>query len=300
VIDPDHSIEKLEPMVRRLIRESVVLKVSTNAGNSTVRIDAGQFEQVVMNLILNASDAMPRGGDLTLATDRVHLDDGWTAVHPETHPGAYVVLEVSDSGEGIDASDLERIFDPFFTTKGVGHGTGLGLASAHGIITQAGGAITVDSARGRGTTFRVFLPEASAPAAVPVERADVGEHGDGLGTLLLCEDDPAVRQVTHRALARAGYRVLPVESGERALELLRADETHIDLLISDVIMPGMNGAELASRVTALRPGIRVLLVSGYTSNVLEASGMPPDVELLEKPFTPAALLSRVAALVQGA
>jgi len=300
VIDPDRSIQKLEPMLRRLIREDVTLHIRTEAGGAAVQIDSGQFEQVVMNLVLNASDAMPRGGELTLASSLVTLDAGFTALHPGMRPGAYASLEVRDNGAGIAEADLERIFDPFFTTKEIGQGTGLGLASAHGIITKAGGDITVESEIGRGTTFRVYLPEVARAATgrTPTRKAPV-EANTALGTLLLVEDDPSVRRITKLALERAGYRVVAADRAEEALDWLRQHDTHVDLLISDVIMPGMNGGELAIRVAAERPGIRVLLVSGYTSNVLEASGLSPDVALLEKPFTPAILLARVEELVGG-
>jgi signal transduction histidine kinase/CheY-like chemotaxis protein len=298
VMDPDRSIRKLEPMLRRLIREDISMKISTGANDAAVRIDSGQFQQVVMNLVLNASDAMPRGGDLVLATELVRLDEEWASVHPDTRPGEHLVLSVTDSGAGIEAADLERIFDPFFTTKAVGHGTGLGLASAHGIVNQAGGEITVETELGRGTTFCVVLP--GATEATSAIESDPPKVAPGLGTLLLCEDDPAVRRVTQRALVRSGYQVLEADRGERALDLLRTSDRHIDLLVTDVIMPGMNGGELARLAAEVRPGIGVLLVSGYTSNVLEASGVPSDVELLEKPFTPAALLSRVAALINVA
>lgn len=298
VMDPDRSIKNLEPMLRRLIREDVTLQIRPDAKDVPIQIGAGQFEQVLMNLVLNASDAMPRGGELTLATRRAALDGEFTALHPELRSGDYFLLEVTDTGAGISKEDLDRIFDPFFTTKGVGQGTGLGLASAHGIITRAGGGITAESELGRGTTFRIFLPETQAPVEIVGRPATPpAVTAVGSGTLLLVEDDAAVRRITERALVKAGYEVVQADSAEQALEWLEANDKHVDLLISDVIMPGMNGGELATHVAQLRPGIHVLLVSGYTSNVLEATGVSPDVALLEKPFTPAALLSRVASLV---
>jgi CheY-like chemotaxis protein len=298
VLDPDASIERLEPMLKRLIREDLSFRVALGARGARIRMDAAQLEQVLMNLVLNSRDAMPSGGELVLSTERVRVDGDVAAADPSAQAGPHVMISVSDTGAGIEAADLDRIFDPFFTTKGVGRGTGLGLASAHGIVTHAGGHIRVESAPHQGTTFRVYFPEvADAPASESPPAREAGSL-DGSGTILLCEDDDAVRRITLRTLEGAGYRVIEAESAEAAIAWMRNDATPIDLLISDVILPRMNGGVLAGVVVEERPGVRVLLVSGYTANVLEDSGVPSDVELLEKPFKPETLLARVAALLR--
>ena len=301
IIDPDRTLERLQPMLTRLIREDVTLRAVCGAGGAQIRIDAGQLEQVLMNLVLNARDAMPWGGEITLETSSAHLDDRHAVQDPNAHPGEYVVISVADTGVGIHPADLERIFDPFFTTKGVGHGTGLGLASAHGIITQAGGFITVESEPERGTVFRLRLPAVASTGAsreetVPVEPVP---RTPSRGTILVCEDDVAVRRVIQRALVGAGYQVFEADAAEGALAWLRGHDQPVELLVSDVIMPGMNGLQLARLAAHERPGLRVMLVSGYTSNVLVDSGVPPEVELLQKPFTPDALLDRVGMLLEG-
>ncbi len=297
IVDPDRTIERLEPMLIRLMREDVTLRTVYGAGGGHIRIDAGQLEQVLMNLVLNARDAMPRGGEITLETTRVHLDDRGAARDPNAHPGEHLVISVADTGIGIHPNDLESIFDPFFTTKGVGHGTGLGLASAHGIVTQAGGHITVESELDLGTTFRLHLPTALGKAREVGAMEAAEPRPPSASRVLLCEDDVHVRRVIHRALAGAGYRVFDAGTAEEALAWLRGRDEPVELLISDVIMPGMNGLQLAKLVSHERPGIRVILVSGYTSNVLADSGVSSEIELLEKPFTPDALLDRVAGLL---
>jgi len=299
VIDPDQTIERLEPMLTRLIREDVAFRTVYGAGSAHIRIDAGQLEQVLMNLVLNARDALPGGGEITLETAVARLDDLDAAREPDARAGEYVVISVSDTGVGIHPDDLARIFDPFFTTKGVGHGTGLGLASVHGIVSQAGGHITVESERGRGTVFALRLPAVAPAAREEITPPEPVPRSRARGTIVVCEDDLAVRRVIRRALHSAGHRVVEASSAQEALDWLRAHDEPVELLISDVIMPGMNGLQLAKLAAHERPGIRVLLVSGYTSNVLTESGVPPEVDLLQKPFTPDALLHRVAGLLGG-
>lgn len=295
VVGPDPCIERLEPMLSRLIREDVKLDMQLLAPKAQIRIDPSQLDQVVMNLVLNASDAMPRGGALAISTDRVDVDSSVARIDPTARQGPHVVIRVRDTGEGISPSDRERIFDPFFTTKGVGRGTGLGLATAHGIVSQAGGHIRVESTSDAGTTFEIFLPEVEA-AQESARREILPPRDPAItGTVLLCEDDEAVRRSTRRTLMVAGHEVIDVESAEAALEWLKGDRRVVDLLISDVILPGMNGAQLAREAVELCPGLKVLLISGYTAGVLKDSGIPPDVELLEKPFKPDVLLDKVAA-----
>jgi CheY-like chemotaxis protein len=252
-----------------------------------------------MNLVLNASDAMPRGGQLSVTTGRIDVDGDAARMDPNAREGPHVCICVRDTGQGIDPEDLERIFDPFFTTKGVGRGTGLGLASAHGIITSADGHIRVESSREGGTTFHVNLPLVEAAAADEAVVPALRDEASRVGTILLCEDDAAVRRITQRSLEAGGHRVYAVDRAEAAIDWLQSHREPIDLLISDVILPGMNGVELVRAVTERWPAVRVLLISGYTANVLERSGVPADVELLEKPFSPELLLARVEAQLRA-
>jgi CheY-like chemotaxis protein len=266
-----------------------------------VRADASQMEQVVLNLVVNARDAMPRGGKLTISTRNIVLDDAYAATQPQVSPGPHVVLTVSDNGEGMDTATLERVFEPFFTTKDVGQGTGLGLATVHGIVRQSSGHIAVDSAPGLGATFKVFLPaveidvqtSASADPA-PQALAACGE------TVLICEDDPSVRQLTTQMLRSAGYHVLTAATGAAALKVARQLQAPIDLLVTDVIMPEMNGRQVAHTLAAERPGMRTLYISGYTSDVIAHQGVADgNIEFLEKPFSQAELLRRVREVLDG-
>ncbi len=297
VVELQATVRRMAPMLMRLVREDVRLDWDFEASGASVRIDDGQLEQVLMNLVLNARDAMPRGGRLSIATRCVDIDQRWVDDNPDASPGPHVVLEVSDTGVGIAPDDLDSIFDPFFTTKGPGAGTGLGLASAHGMVIQAGGHITVESELGRGTCFRVYLPDVRERPSVAANPSDPRSASGRSGTVLLCEDDAVVRRVIQRVLTAAGLEVVEADCAESALEWLRARDTAFDLLISDIVMPGMNGRELASIVTSERPEIRILLVSGYAADAIDAGDALPGVGLLEKPFTPADLVARATALL---
>jgi CheY-like chemotaxis protein len=274
----------VEVLLRRLIREDVDLVVTPAAAPTPVRVDPGQLEQVLMNLAINARDAMPGGGTLSIGTDRVVLE------------GDYVLVTVADTGCGMTDEVAARVFEPFFTTKGQGEGTGLGLSTVYGIVTRAGGQVRVDSRPGGGTTFEVYLPAAAAPAAALGESVAPQRLAAGTGTILLVEDDPAVRQLTERILITAGYRVLVGVDGEHALAVARTHD-HIDLLVTDVIMPGMNGQQLADRLTDLRPGLPVIYTSAYTRGVLTHTGDDRTVAFLDKPFTAAALTEKVRAVL---
>ena len=321
-VEPDVLIARLESMLKRLTREDVKLNISAGVRAARVYMDPSQFDQVIMNLVLNASDAMPKGGEMSITTTLEQVDEIEAELHPDARPGEFVVIRVRDTGKGIESEDLERIFDPFFTTKAVGRGTGLGLASVHGIVTQAGGHIRVESSSDGGTRFQIYLPVSTQvtvpdtpPAVAPVSERD-DEHASPrasqdyafegpveksvLGTVLLCEDDTAVRRVTRRTLESAGHRVFEVASAEEALSWMHDNPTPIDLLVSDVILPGMNGVELAQMATQERPDTQVLLISGYTANVLEKSGVPLHAELLRKPFNPEVLLDKVSAHLRRA
>ncbi|MFI5889744.1 ATP-binding protein [Actinoplanes sp. NPDC051513] len=284
VVDVAELVAGVEVLLRRLIREDVDLIVTSAAGPTPVRVDPGQLEQVLVNLAINARDAMPDGGTLAIATDRV---DGET--------GDQVLITVTDTGCGMTAEVADRVFEPFFTTKGPGGGTGLGLSTVYGIVTRAGGQVRLASRPGEGATFEVFLPAAEVPAEAVGEPAAPQRLTAGTGTILLVEDDPAVRRLSERILTTAGYQVLVGVDGENALEVARA-HAGIDLLLTDVIMPGMNGQELADRLTALRPGLPVIFTSAYTRGVLTDD---LSAAFLDKPFTAAALTEKVRSVLDS-
>jgi len=298
VLDLRQVVDHLSGMLRRLIGEDIRLLTRHAPGPAFVRVDRGQIEQVILNLVLNARDAMPQGGSLTVATMPVLLDDAFARAHVGSTRGPHVCLLVEDTGVGMDPETQRRAFDPFFTTKELGQGTGLGLSTVYGIVQQSGGTVWLDSVPGAGTTVRVYLPGVAAP---PQPEADPspGPAGHALGgTVLVVEDDQVVRDLVSRTLRRAGFSVLVAEHGEAALAVSRAHPRVIDLLVTDVVMPRMNGGELARRLTLERPGIRVLFVSGYAHDALDlGAGLDPGTEFLQKPFTPAVLLDRVRELL---
>ncbi len=296
LLDLNTVIADAEGMLRGAIGEQISLIVRPGAGLPPVTCDPGQIEQLLLNLAINARDAMPGGGQLVIDTAaHRHVELALDLV-----PGDYVRLRVSDSGAGMSGEVLERAFEPFFTTKANGEGTGLGLATVYGIVTQAVGAVTIASEPGLGTTVTVLLPVGSGPS--PVEAAPVipaSTQGQG-ETLLVVEDEAALRDVAGRILSRAGYRVLTAAGGPQALDLAAGHEGAIDLLVSDVVMPGMLGKELAEKLVGVRPGTRVLYMSGYAQPVLASQGtLEPGVALLEKPFTSADLLSAVRDRLDG-
>jgi signal transduction histidine kinase len=289
-------IGEIEQMLRRLIGEHILLSISLDPQLPLVRADPGQIQQVVMNLAINARDAMPGGGTLRIATAGLALDEAPEALHPGVAPGRYALLSVSDTGAGIDDQSRDHIFEPFFTTKDRGKGTGLGLATVHGIVRQSGGQIGFESSSGRGTVFRIYLPavaDAGMAAYTPADssRARGQPSGKLSGTVLLAEDDDDVRALAGQILARQGLTVLTAGDGQAALALARAYQGPIHLLLTDVVMPGgLNGVELATALSASRPQLRVLYMSGYTDNALiEHSLSKRGTGYLQKPFTPDAL-----------
>jgi len=293
------ALRDLEKMLRRLITEDIELQFYSDPDLQPVKVDPGQLEQVIVNLVVNARDAMPDGGRLTLETRNVVLDETYVATHSEAQVGPHVLLAVSDTGCGIDPTTLERIFEPFFTTKAAGQGTGLGLATVYGIVRQTGGSVAVYSELGRGTTFRIYLPVSPETVAPQTREADIGPLPTGAETLLICEDDPAVRELTAFILKQAGYTVLVAAHPQEALQLA-ATTGPLHLLITDVIMPEMNGRRLADELARSRPGVRTLFVSGYPANAIAHHGVLDDgVEFLEKPYSRRQLLQRVREVLQG-
>jgi len=264
-------------------------------GLGHVRADPGQLQQVILNLAVNARDAMPEGGRLTIETHNVELRETYADEHRAVTPGPYVLLAVSDTGAGMTAETQAHLFEPFFTTKGLGQGTGLGLATVYGIIKQTGGHIWVYSELGQGTTFKIYLPRVDEPAE-PLEAPSTArpQHLRGTERILLVEDEAAVRAVTRQLLQRNGYSVIEAPEGAVALTLLNGGEVTVDLLLTDVVMPGMSGRELAERAATGCPGLRVLFMSGYTDDaVVRHRILEAGLNYLQKPFHPDALLRKV-------
>jgi CheY-like chemotaxis protein len=299
VVDLSQIVLGMEKMLGRLIGEDVELKVIPAPAAARVNIDPGQMEQVIMNLAVNARDAMPTGGELTIEIARVELDEASASEHPGATAGPHVMLAVSDTGCGMDAATQARAFEPFFTTKERGRGTGLGLSTVFGIVRQSAGAIWLDSEAGEGTTFKIYLPVAKADVEeAPVRPLDPAKlHGSE--TVLLVEDEEGVRNLVHSILRRNGYRVLEAKNGADAL---RVAEHHadIDLLLTDVVMPELGGAETAARLRAVRPGLKLLYMSGYTDDAVVLHGvLRSEAAFLQKPITPAVLLAKVREVLDG-
>lgn len=293
VLDLNQSVHGVVRMLERLLGEHVQLKVGLESGLGCVHADPGQIEQVIVNLAINARDAMPHGGTLSIATSNVTIEPDYAKDHIEVQPGPYVMLSVSDTGHGMDKETRARIFEPFFTTKEIGKGTGLGLATVFGIVKQSGGHIWVYSELGSGTTFKVYLPRVE-PSGIPATAPPVGPQSSGSETILVVEDEDAIRAIACRVLDQAGYRVLSANSPVQALEMVRAAREPIDLLLTDVVLPQLNGRELAQRIEELRPGIRLLFMSGYTDDAILVHGVLDEgVHFIQKPLTPGALCSKV-------
>ena len=281
--------------LRHLAGHDIDIRTVPAADLRMVKADAGQITQVIMNMVINARDAMPNGGKLTLETANVSFDETDAERYPELKPGEYVMLAISDTGTGMSAAVQARAFEPFFSTKGVGEGTGLGLSTCYGIIKQSGGHISVYSEPEVGTTFKIYLPQAAGAPTAPLQRATAPGMPTGTETILLVEDDPALREMASGFLQRLGYAVLTAANGVEALRLRDAHQpAHVDLLFTDVVMPQMNGWELADLVKALSPQTRILFTSAYTANTIVHQGvLNPAAALLQKPFTPAALAQKL-------
>ncbi len=294
VLSVNELIANLEKMLGRLIGEDVNLVTRLHMGLGNVRADPGQLEQVIMNLVVNARDAMPNGGKLTIETANADLDESYAQGHVTVQPGHYVMVAVSDTGTGMDAETQARAFEPFFTTKEKGKGTGLGLSTVYGIVKQSGGNIWVYSEPGKGTTFKVYLPRVEETVAQGPTRSGDSLPAAATETVLLVEDDPSIRTLAKRVLEERGYRVLEADSGKDALERVHREKGPIHLLLTDLVMPDMGGTELASRLQDKHPTIRVLFMSGYTDDGVVRNGLLESGRaFLQKPFTPTMLVRKI-------
>jgi hypothetical protein len=301
VLDLNEVVADVEKMLQRLIGEDVHLVTKLGQDLGRVQADRGQVDQILMNLAVNARDAMPDGGNLWIETSNATLDAAYLRTHADVHPGPYVMLAVSDAGHGMDAETVSRVFEPFFTTKGEGKGTGLGLATVFGIAKQSGGHVSVYSEPGRGTTFRVYLPRVDARDADGEAPTEVSAPPIGTETVLLVEDSDSLRPMIHEILAAAGYDVLDSADPLEAVGRAGAHHGSLDLVLTDVIMPGMSGPDLVRAVQATRPSVKVLFMSGYTSDAIGRQGvLDPGVRLLQKPFTTDALLASVRSALDQA
>jgi two-component system, cell cycle sensor histidine kinase and response regulator CckA len=294
VVDLNETVQSAEKMLRRLIGEDIRLAAVLAPNLGHVKVDPGQIEQVIMNLAVNARDAMPTGGLLTIETANVDLSEGYADAHPEVWAGRYVLLAVSDNGSGMDEATKARIFEPFFTTKGVGKGTGLGLAVVHGIVKASGGHVAVYSEPGHGTTFKIYLPAVDSLRTGGISHPGIDATPKGAETVLLVEDDDGVRRLIAQTLRGAGYTVLEANHGGEAVRLAERYDGPVHLLVSDVVMPEMGGRVLAERLAAARPGMKVLFVSGYTDDAVVRHGvLEAEMAFLQKPFTPGLLVRKV-------
>ncbi|MCA9673661.1 MAG: response regulator [Myxococcales bacterium] len=300
VLDLNEVVADTEKMLRRVVGEDIVLETVRAVPLPTVEADRGQLEQILMNLVVNARDAMPDGGHLEIATAAVDVDADAAAARPPLPPGRYVQLQVRDRGAGIAAADLARVFEPFYTTKEPGKGTGLGLSTVYGIVKQSGGYIWIDSEVGAGTTVTILLPPSDAPAATRTAAGRGEDVRGGDERVLLVEDEPAVRAMTERILRRAGYQVIAAGNGDEALQACRDAQPPIALLLTDIVMPGLTGQALADLVTVAQPGVKVLFMSGYSDDLIAQRGLrATGAPLLAKPFTPEQLTRRVRELLDG-
>lgn len=294
VLDLNQVVFELSKMLQPLIGEHIDLFTKLKPDLGKIKADPGQLEQVLMNLSVNARDAMPKGGKLTIETANVYLDEEYAGRHIAISPGRYVMLAVSDTGHGMDAQTQERIFDPFFTTKEVGKGTGLGLSTVYGIVKQSGGNIWVYSELGQGTTFKVYLPCVDRWAEEPESSVDRNKLSKGNETVLLVEDEEMVREMAKEILEESGYQVLEAKHGHEALLIAEQHRGRIHLMLSDVVMPQMSGRELAEQFAPLRKDMKVLYMSGYTDDAIVHHGVLDEgMAFIEKPFTPNALALKV-------
>ncbi|HEX5450502.1 MAG TPA: response regulator [Gaiellaceae bacterium] len=284
-------------MLERLIGENVEVHRTYEEDLPTIVVDRGQISQVIVNLTINARDAMPSGGSLIVQTRAVELDDQYAREHPDVTPGRYVLLEIADTGIGMDAETRERIFDPYFTTKE--SGTGLGLATVYGIVRQSGGHIWLYSEAGIGTTFKIYFPAAAAAAMPPGPSQEPGAL-DGTETILVVEDADAVRDLVKTALESFGYTVIATSNGADALEIVRDEATHVDLVFTDMVMPGMNGRELAEQIEDVRPSVKLLFSSGYSADTVIRQGIASAaVAFIQKPYLSIELVEKIRSVLDA-
>ncbi len=300
VVNLNDVVGDMNKMLRRLIGEDIQLTAKFDPALRNIKADPGQIEQVFVNLVVNARDAMPQGGYLTIETANGEVDLEYASKHLGARPGSYVILAVSDTGTGMDDKTKARIFEPFFTTKERGKGTGLGLSTVYGIVKQSGGNIWVYSEPEHGTTFKVYLPQLEG-VTKPTERPTVEAAGPGGSeTILLVEDEDVVRWVAQEILEQAGYYVLDANGGEEAIRLCNERAAPIHLLLTDVVMPETGGKEIAERLTSLWPEPKVLFMSGYTDEAIVRHGvLDSNIEFIQKPFTPLALGKKVREVLDG-
>jgi len=299
VLDLNRLVTSLGAMLQRLIGEDVDLRLMLRPDLGRVNADPGQMEQVLMNLVVNARDAMPKGGILTVETSNIQLDEGYAGKHISVKPGRYVMLAVSDNGSGMDPATKARLFEPFFTTKGSGKGTGLGLSTVFGIVKQSGGSVEVYSEMGAGTSVKVYLPRIDQPVALEAVTT-VRTLPRGSETILLVEDDEMVRTLVRETLVREGYRILDTSDPMEARRMADHHKGPIQLLITDVVMPKVNGRDLAEQLVRRRHDLKVLYMSGYTDNAVLNSGiLHKDVAFLQKPFTPGTLTEKVREVLES-
>jgi signal transduction histidine kinase/ActR/RegA family two-component response regulator len=294
VLDLNHVIFETNKILQRLIGEDIDLLIGLMPDLGKVKADPGQIEQVLMNISVNARDAMPKGGKLTIETANVDIDEGYASRHLSISPGRYIMLAVSDTGCGMDAQTQARIFEPFFTTKEVGKGTGLGLSTVYGIVKQSGGSIWVYSEVGRGTTFKIYLPCVDSPAEEFKLSTAETKAQPGNETVLLVEDEEMVREMTREILQESGYLVIEAKHGHEALLVAEQHPGPIHLMLSDVVMPQMSGRELAEQLSPIRREMKVLYMSGYTDDAIVHHGVLDEgMAFIEKPFTPNALARKL-------
>jgi len=292
VMDLNAVVLDTEKMLRRLIGADIDLSTALESALGSIQADVGQVEQIIINLVVNARDAMPQGGRLTIETGNIDLDEDYARLHPPLQAGPYVVLSVSDTGIGMDARTQARIFEPFFTTKELGRGTGLGLSTVYGVVKQSGGHIWVYSEPGQGTTFRIYLPRIEEAPRPEKPRPDSGKNFRGTETILLVEDNEDLRELTSSLLTAGGYRVLEAETPDEAIQNARSHAGPIHLLLTDVVMPGINGRELADQLTSLRPELKVIYMSGYTG-FTHRGIVDSEAVLLQKPIARETLLRKI-------
>jgi CheY-like chemotaxis protein len=290
----------MEKMLPRLLGEDIEVSLVLDPALGNVKADQGQIEQVIMNLAVNARDAMPSGGKLKIQTANVVLDQTYTRNHPGSKAGDFVMLEVTDTGTGMDASTLAHMFEPFFTTKERGKGTGLGLATVYGIVKQSNGYVSVESSVGQGSSFKIYLLRYEGQPEAEARTIDHAENLGGTESILLAEDSESLKKLAQSNLEAAGFHVLSASSGEEALEIATQHGSTFDLLLTDVVMPGMNGRVLAEQLLPRQPGMKVLYMSGYTDSFIAGHGvLEPGTHLLHKPFTEEVLIRKVREVLDG-